>query len=150
MGVATKLVVTVHHLANFAHQPLSLVQRAHFISISVENSDGCLFDLIDGDVCGDSASLAPASVLVGKLLEASLNAILEEVLEGFGGEGVLIPDGLLVAPHFAQMRADVLLEVIPVVTDSSGKSNHFHLLLDLGVVMVAHGAAHNVHLHTWS
>ena len=150
VGVATKLVVAVHHLANFAHQPLSLVKRAHFVSISVEDSNGCLFDLIDGDVCRDSSSLATAGVLFGKLLESPFNAILEEVLEGFGGEGVLRPDNLLIAPHFAQMSADVLLEVLPVVTDSSRKSNHFHLLLDLAVVMVAHGATHDVHLHTGS
>ena len=79
--VTTELIVTVDHLANAAHHPLSLVHWAHTVSVSIEDSYWSLLDVTQWNVRGDSVVLAK-SVVLSILLESSLDSVLEEVSQG--------------------------------------------------------------------
>lgn len=50
MVVATKLVIAIDHVANRAHQLLYSVHGAHVVSVTVQNSDWRVFDVLDWDV----------------------------------------------------------------------------------------------------
>jgi len=50
MVVATKLVIAIDHVANCAHQLLYSVHGAHVVSITVQDSDWGVFDVLDWDV----------------------------------------------------------------------------------------------------
>ena len=57
---------------------------------------------------------------------------------------------VLLTPASAKMGTYIRLEVLPVVAKESVKTNHFDVAVKFLVVVVAHGAAKNVHLRTGS
>ena len=81
MRVTTELIVTIDHLTNTAHHPLSLVHWAYTVSVSVENSYWGLLDVAQWNIRGDSVVLAE-SVVLSILLESAFNSVLEEVGQG--------------------------------------------------------------------
>ena len=148
MGVASELVVSKYHLSNAAHQPLSLVHWAHSVSVSVKHSDWCLGDVAKRDVGGDSLFLTDA-VAISKLLESVFDTVLEEVSQGLGGEWLLLPDSLLLAPHAAKMSTDLRLVLLPVLTKHGREANHVDVVIDVLVIVVTCGASEDVHLSAW-
>jgi len=56
--VASKLVVSVDHVANSLHHPLNCVHGADAVGISVEHSDWGVGNVLDWDVGGDSVLLS--------------------------------------------------------------------------------------------
>ena len=125
--VSTELVVAVDHVANGAHHPLDSVHGAHSIGITVHHGDGCLANVLNRDV-SSGAVLFTLQVRVGVFLEATFDTVLEEVSERARGHGLLSPVFLLVAPLATQVRADLRLELLPVETVQSVKSNHVNLV----------------------
>ena len=115
MRVTTELVVSKDHLSDASHHPLSLIHWAHAISITIEHGDWCLLDVSKWNIRSDSIVFA-YSVIVGVLLEPILNSILEEVSQSLGGEWLLGPDCLLLAPHFTEMSTDLWFVLFPVLT----------------------------------
>lgn len=143
--VTTELVVTIDHLSNASHHPLSLIHWAHTISITIEHSDWGLLDVAKWDVGGDSVFFAHCVVLC-VLLEPVLNTILEEVSQCLRGEWLLGPDGLLLTPHATKMRTNLWLVLLPVLPTHGGKSNHVDIIVDVLVVVITSGSTKDVHL----
>lgn len=81
MGVASELVVAINHTTNSLHDPLSLVNWADDVLVSVEDGNGDFIDGGDGDIGRDPTGLS-GSVLVRELLESAFDAVLEVVLKG--------------------------------------------------------------------
>ena len=143
--ISTELVVTVDHVADRAHHPFDRVHRANSVGITVHHSDRCLANVLNRDV-SSCAVLFTLQVRVGVFLEAALDTVLEEVSERACGHRLLSPVCFLVAPLAAQVRAHLRLELLPVEAMQSVESNHVNLIDQVTVVMVAHGAAEDVHL----
>ena len=146
--VASELVVAVYHVSDRAHHPLDGVHRADAVRVAVHHCDGCLADVLDGNVCRH-AVLLPLKVGVGVLLEAPLDTVLEEVGEGTSGHWLLAPVDLLVAPLSSEMRADFRLELLPVEPVQAIKPDHVDLVDQVAIVVITHGATKDVHLGAW-
>ena len=115
MIVSTKLIVSVDHVADGSHHPFDRLHGADAISISVHDSDWRVRDVVDGDI-SSGAVLFALEVRFSVLLEASLDAHLEEMIESACRVGLLMPGDFLITPVAGQVSADVRLELLPVVS----------------------------------
>ena len=97
MVIVSKLVVSVDQVAQFAHDPLNSVDRANSVRVAVHNRYSCRLYLSDWNTLGMPV-LFTLQVGLSILLEAALNAHLEEVSECFGRDGLFSPHSVLVAP----------------------------------------------------
>ena len=124
VGIASELVVSVDHAANSLHDPLGLVDGTHNVLIAIEDGQRHFIDCGDGNIRGYSSGLT-VCVFFRELLEASLDTVLEVMLQGFGRNGLCSPDMVLLAPRSSEMCAYIRLEVLPIVSEEAMEADHF-------------------------
>ena len=124
VGIASELVVSVDHAANSLHDPLGLVDGTHNVLIAIEDGQRHFIDCGYGYIRCYSSGLT-VCVFFRELLEASLDAVLEVMLQGFGRNGLCSPDMVLLTPRSSEVCAYIRLEVLPVVPEEAVEANHF-------------------------
>jgi len=134
--VATELVIAVDEVSDLVHHPLYLFHRAHLVSIAIHDSQGYMTNFMQWDVRGHPLTLIML-IRLRKLLEAPLDAILEEVHERARRERVLMPSAVLFAPFAAEMRTDLRFVNLPIVAVKTVQSDHIDLRHKVTIVFVS-------------
>ena len=121
--------------ANFVKNPFCLFCGAHTISITRHNCHCHLINVMYGYICGNF-EIFPFGIVIGILLEASLEAILEHVFESFVRIKFLLPHLILLAPLLRQIRANHAPYFVPTLTftcvDSQKVTHRLNLLVVSG------------------